>query len=108
MAKNATKNDLNFNRRHDFAMPEVSVVKAKRGISTDIVQSISDYKKEELWMQKFRQEAYKKFIASPLPSWGPDLSKIDFDDIIYFLRATDKQERSWDDLPDEIKETYDR
>ncbi|HIP50087.1 MAG TPA: Fe-S cluster assembly protein SufB [Candidatus Pacebacteria bacterium] len=106
--KVSAKNDLNFNRQHDFAMPEVSITKTKRGINKRIVQSISDYKKEDVWMQKFRQKSYAKFIDFKMPAWGPNLSKIDFDDIIYFLRATDRQEKSWDDLPDEIKETYDR
>jgi len=104
----AQKNNLSFNRRHDFAMPEVVVTKTKRGLNTDTVQSISDYKKEDPWMQQFRHKAYKKFTTLSLPSWGPNLSKIDFDDIIYFLRATDKQKQSWDDLPEEIRETYDR
>jgi len=108
MTKDTVKNDLDFNRRHDFAMPEVSVAKVKRGIDADIVQSISDYKKEAKWMQKFRQKSYKIFTKKNLPTWGPSLSNINFDDIIYFLRATDKQEQSWDDLPDEIKETYDK
>lgn len=108
MTRDTLKNDLDFNRRHDFAMPEVSVAKVKRGINADIVQSISDYKKEDGWMQEFRQASYKIFTQKAMPNWGPSLSKINFDDIIYFLRATDKREKSWDDLPDEIKETYDK
>ncbi len=106
--KNHIQNDLDFNRKHDFAMPEVSVMKTKRGINANTVQAISNYKKEAKWMQDFRQKAYAKFIDLKMPTWGPNLSKINFDDIIYFLRATDKQEKSWNDLPDEIKETYDR
>jgi Fe-S cluster assembly protein SufB len=105
---NSPKNNLDFNRRHDFAMPEVSTQKTKRGLNSDIIQSISNYKKESSWMQQFRQDAYKQFTKLKMPQWGPNLSKIDFDDIIYFLRATDKQKNSWEDLPDEIKETYDR
>ncbi|XLQ20439.1 MAG: Fe-S cluster assembly protein SufB [Candidatus Moraniibacteriota bacterium] len=108
MTKNLTKNNLNFNRRHDFAMPEVSVTKVKPGINKNVVQSISDYKKEDSWMQKFRQTSYKIFNEKEMPKWGPGLSKINFDNITYFLRATDKQVTSWDDLPDEIKETYDK
>ncbi|MEN8252077.1 MAG: Fe-S cluster assembly protein SufB [Patescibacteria group bacterium] len=106
--KNKSKNELDFNRKHDFAMPEVSVVKAKPGISAEVVQSISNYKKEPKWMQEFRQKSYKIFKKQKMPKWGPNLSKINFDNITYFLRATDKQKRSWDDLPDEIKETYDK
>lgn len=108
MTNNTPKNELNFNRRHDFAMPEVSVQKTKPGIDATVVQSISDYKDDDKWMRDFRQHAYEIFTKIKLPSWGLSLSKIDFDDITYFLRATDKQERSWDDLPTEIKETYDK
>ena len=108
MTKNTTTNDLNFNRDHDFAMPEIATDKVERGINSKIVQSISNYKKESRWMQDFRQKSYTTFQKLPMPTWGPNLSKIDFDDITYFLRATDKQKTSWEDLPDEIKETYDR
>ncbi len=108
MTKGITKNNLNFNRQHDFVMSEVSIAKVKRGINTDIIQSISDYKKEAGWMQKFRQQSYKIFTKKELPTWGPSLSKINFADIVYFLRATNKKEKSWNELPDEIKETYDK
>jgi len=106
--EDTTKDNLNFNRKHDFAMPEVSVSKTKRGINMDVVQSISNYKNEERWMQQLRQKAYRIFTKQNMPTWGPDLSQINFDDITYFLRATDKQKTSWEDLPDEIKETYDK
>ncbi len=102
------KNNFDSNNKHDFAMPEVSVAKVNRGIDEKIVESISNYKKEDSWMQNFRQKSYTEFTNLKMPSWGPDLSKINFDDIVYFLRATDKQEKSWNDLPDEIKETYDK
>lgn len=109
MGKNDTqKTELERENKHDFAMPEVSVQKTKRGINEKIVSSISNYKKEDGWMRDFRLNSYNIFTEKKLPSWGPSLSRINFDDIVYFLRATDKQERSWDDLPDEIKETYDR
>ncbi len=85
MTKDLTKNDLDFNRHHDFAMPEVSVTKSKPGINKNVVQSISDYKKEESWMQQFRQASYKIFNEKEMPTWGPDLSKINFDNITYFL-----------------------
>lgn len=100
--------DINSERKHDFAMPEVSVQKTKRGINTDVVANISAYKNEEVWMRDFRLRSFDIFQEKTMPSWGPNLSRIDFDDIVYFLRATNRQERSWDDLPEEIRETYDR
>jgi Fe-S cluster assembly protein SufB len=113
--QNSTENDhkkvndlIAKHSDHDFAMPEISVHKTKRGIDPSVVKMISDYKNEDEWMRKFRLHAYDVFTEKKIPSWGPDISKIDFDDIIYFLRATEKQERSWKDLPPEIKETYDR
>lgn len=107
--KKNKKNDFAVNRAtYDFAMPEISVHKTKRGINADIVTSISNYKKEAQWMREFRLRSYEIFTQKKLPSWGPSLTKINFDDMIYFLRATDHQEKKWDDLPDEIKETYDR
>ncbi len=94
--------------KHSFAMPEVVDVKTDRGIDTETVEAISQYKNEAKWMRDFRLKAYETFREKPMPTWGANLNKINFDDIIYFLRATKRQERSWDDLPAEIKETYDR
>ena len=109
MTENSNKKkNIEIKKRYDFSMPEVSVKKTKRGITTDIVRSISNYKKEDAWMRDFRLSSYEIFTKKDLPKWGPDLSKINFDDIIYFLRAIDKQEKSWNDLPKEIRETYNR
>jgi Fe-S cluster assembly protein SufB len=94
--------------KHDFAMPEVASQKTKPGLNKETIYSISKYKQEPDWMLDFRQKSYKTFGNLPLPTWGADLTDIDFDDITYFLRATDKQGNSWDELPDEIKETYDK
>jgi len=105
---NSAKNEFDFEKEHDFSVPEVSVFKTKRGLSLETVNTISKYKREESWMQKFRQNAYQKFRELQMPEWGPDLSDIDFDNIVYFLKATDKQGVSWDELPNEIKETYDK
>ncbi len=94
--------------KHSFAMPEVFDVKTDRGLDTETVSAISAYKKEAKWMRDFRLKSYETFKEKDMPKWGADLSVIDFDDIVYFLRATKNQERSWEDLPPEIKETYDR
>ncbi len=108
MTRPVSKTNLDSDQKHDFVMSEVSVQKTKRGIDEAVIRSISDYKNEESWMRDFRLKSFAIFNEKKMPTWGPDLSHIDFDNITYFLRATEKQEKSWDDLPDEIKETYDR
>jgi Fe-S cluster assembly protein SufB len=94
--------------RFGFAMPERSVHKTGLGLTEAIVREISAIKEEEPWMLDFRLQALKIFQDKPLPTWGADLTPIDFDAITYYLRATDKQSQSWEDLPQEIKDTYDR
>lgn len=99
---------LDFEYKYGFAMPEKSVYQTKKGLSEKIVEEISSVKKEPSWMKDLRLRSYQIFKTKKLPSWGGDLSKINFDNIIYFAKATDKQMTSWEDLPKEIKETYDR
>ncbi|MGA0351613.1 MAG: Fe-S cluster assembly protein SufB [Acholeplasmataceae bacterium] len=79
-----------------------------KGISEDVVRQISAYKKEPAWMTDIRVKAYHEFAARPNPTWGPDLSFINFDEFRYFIKASEKAETSWDDVPSEIKETFDK
>ena len=81
---------------------------ARRGLSEEVVRDISARKDEPEWMLERRLKALKLFDKKPLPTWGPDLSGIAFDHIKYFVRSTEKQATSWEDLPEDIKETYDR
>lgn len=81
---------------------------AKRGLSTEVVQGISTLKNEPEWMLDLRLKGLKLFDRKPMPSWGADLSGIDFDNIKYFVRSTEKQATSWDELPEDIKNTYDK
>lgn len=81
---------------------------AKRGLDEDVVRYISKMKDEPEWMLKLRLKALKIFQRKPIPNWGPDLSFLDFDEFKYFVRAADKVAQSWDDLPEDIKQTYDR
>jgi Fe-S cluster assembly protein SufB len=81
---------------------------AKRGLSEEVVRDISGKKSEPDWMLKLRLKGLKLFERKPLPTWGADLADIDFDNIKYFVRSTEKQAASWEDLPDDIKSTYDR
>src|SRR6202044_3903494 len=81
---------------------------AKRGLSEEVVRDISARKNEPEWMLENRLKGLKYFGRKPMPAWGSDLSGIDFDNIKYFARSTEKQAENWDDLPDEIRNTYDR
>ena len=81
---------------------------ARRGLNEDVVRDISERKGEPKWMLEARLKALQMFERKPMPAWGSDLSGIDFDNIKYFVRSTEKQAQSWEELPDDIRETYDR
>lgn len=94
--------------RHDFAVADTAVVRFPKGLSREVVAKISAIKNEPQWMRAARMTAYDTFAKKPLPTWGPDLRGIDFNDITYFARATDAPATAWDDLPEEIRHIYDR
>ncbi|GAA1517155.1 Fe-S cluster assembly protein SufB [Dactylosporangium maewongense] len=81
---------------------------ARRGLNEDVVRDISAKKSEPQWMLDLRLKGLRLFDRKPMPAWGADLSHIDFDNIKYFVRSTEKQAASWEDLPDDIKSTYDK
>jgi len=81
---------------------------ARRGLNEDVVRNISALKNEPEWMLELRLKGLRLFERKPMPAWGSDLSGIDFDHIKYFVRSTEKQAANWDDLPADIKSTYDR
>ncbi len=81
---------------------------ARRGLNEDVVRDISAKKSEPGWMLELRLKGLKLFERKPMPAWGSDLSGIDFDHIKYFVRSTEKQAASWDELPADVKSTYDR
>ncbi|MDE3091279.1 MAG: Fe-S cluster assembly protein SufB, partial [Chloroflexota bacterium] len=97
-----------YKEKYGFFDPEKYVFKAKKGLNREIVEEISWMKNEPDWMLQYRLRALEIFHKKPMPQWGGNLNDIDFDDIYYFLRATDKSERSWDDVPADIKKTFDR
>ena len=102
------QDDLQFDYKYGFSMPENYAYKAKKGLDAGVVEGISKMKGEPEWMTQFRLKAYEIFLKKPMPTWGADLSKINFDEIYYYVKPTEKQVNSWEDLPPEIKETYDR
>ncbi|KAG9060461.1 cysteine desulfurase activator complex subunit SufB [Cutibacterium granulosum] len=81
---------------------------SQRGLSEDVVRGISTLKNEPEWMLQRRLKALHIFDRKPMPTWGVNLDSVNFDDIKYFVRASDRQAESWDDLPDDIRTTYDR
>ena len=81
---------------------------ARRGLSEEVVRDISAKKNEPEWMLDLRLKGLRLFERKPLPDWGADLTAIDFANIKYFVRSTEKQAASWDDLPADIKSTYDK
>ena len=87
---------------------DVAGTNARRGLNEEVVRGISALKDEPEWMLDLRLKGLRLFGRKPMPSWGADLSGIDFDNIKYFVQSTEKQATSWDELPDDIKNTYDR
>ena len=97
-----------YKERYGFFVPEDYIFKAKRGLNPEIVKEISWMKGEPEWMTKFRLRSLEIFRKKPMPNWGADLSVIDFENIFYYLKASDKQSKTWEELPPDIKATYDR
>jgi len=91
-----------------WADTDVAGAAAKRGLSEDVVRDISAKKSEPEWMLAMRLKGLRLFGKKPMPTWGSDLSGIHFDKIKYFVRSTEQQATSWDELPDDIKSTYDK
>jgi len=79
-----------------------------KGLTEDIVREISEIKNEPEWMLEYRLRGYKEFVKRPNPTWGPDLNKVNFEDITYYKKPSERSERSWDDVPEEIKNTFDK
>src|SRR3954447_5781757 len=93
---------------YGWADANVAGAAATRGLSEEVVRDISAKKNEPEWMLNLRLKGLRLFDRKPMPSWGSDLTGIDFDNIKYFVRSTEKQATSWEELPDDIKNTYDR
>lgn len=84
------------------------VFRAEKGLSESVVKEISRQKEEPEWMREFRRQALEVFNRKKMPAWGADLSGVDFDDIYYYLKPTEGVKRRWEDVPKEIRETYER
>ncbi|GGS56819.1 Fe-S cluster assembly protein SufB [Planobispora rosea] len=96
------------NYKFGWADSDAAGAAAKRGLSEEVVRNISALKNEPEWMLDLRLKGLRLFGKKPMPTWGSDLSGIDFDNIKYFVRSTEKQATSWEELPEDIKNTYDK
>ena len=94
--------------QYGFHDNNVNIETFDKGLSEDVVRRISEIKSEPEWMLEYRLKALDIFYKKPMPTWGGDMSGINFDNIIYYVKPSDKQENDWDDVPDEIRKTYDK
>ena len=94
--------------KYGFSVPEDYFFKSGRGLDHELIDAISSHKDEPAWMRKFRHKSLDYFLARPLPMWGGNLTDIDFDNIYYYIKPTEKQAESWEDLPADIKDTWDK
>jgi Fe-S cluster assembly protein SufB len=101
--------NADYAERFGFRDAENYLYKAPKGINREIVEKISEFKSEPRWMRDFRLKSLGHFFEHRMPTWGsPMLSEVDFDNIHYFVRASERAERSWDDVPEDVKKTFDR
>ena len=97
--------------KYGFSNPDEAkdyFFKSGRGISHEVVEAIAEHKNEPEWMRKYRLKSLEYFRARPLPEWGGDLSGIDFENIFYYIKPTENQAKSWEDLPADILDTWDK
>ena len=100
--------NINNSKKFGFKDPEDYVFKAEKGLNANVVRQISKMKGEPDWMLEFRLRALEHFLEMPYPKWGPDLSGLDLDDLYYYVRPMEEQGSTWDEVPENIKNTFDR
>jgi len=94
--------------KYGFHDKDVSIFRTERGLTRRVVEEISKMKEEPEWMLEYRLKALEHFYERPMPQWGGDLSGLDFDEIVYYVKPSEKQGRTWDEVPAEIKQTFDK
>jgi Fe-S cluster assembly protein SufB len=94
--------------KYGFSDPDEAVFRSRRGLDRQVVEDISRMKDEPEWMLAFRLKALEHYQARPMPAWGPDLSGLDLDNIFYYVRPAEAESKTWDEVPDTIKKTFDR
>jgi len=94
--------------KYGFSDPDVTVFKTRKGLDEDVVRQISAMKEEPEWMLEFRLRALEHFFERPMPDWGGDLGQLDMDNIYYYVKPSDNESKTWDDVDDTIKATFDK
>ncbi len=94
--------------KYGFRSDPTYVFQTRKGLDREIVEQISHMKGEPEWMLEFRLKALEHFMQRPMPNWGADLSSLNFDDLYFYTKPTDSEGRSWEDVPDSIKETFEK
>ena len=94
--------------KYGFHDKDVSIFRSERGLTEEIVREISNMKQEPEWMLEYRLKALEQFYKMPMPQWGGDLSALNFDEITYYVKPSEATQRSWDEVPEEIKATFDK
>lgn len=94
--------------KYGFTTDAKTILTSGKGLSRKVVEFISNAKKEPSWMKEFRLKSYDSFIQLKNPNWGPDLSGIDFNEYTYYIKSSEKTEHKWEDVPEEIKDTFDK
>ena len=110
MSKNPETDFLNdiSDYQYGFSDPDTFVFKSRKGLDEEVVREISAMKGEPEWMLEFRLKALKHYQERPLPTWGADLNGLDLDEIYYYVKPTEEQSRTWSDVPETIKNTFDK
>src|SRR5436190_4874230 len=112
LAEQDSLKDINADYKERFGFHDAETgyaYKAPKGLTRELVEQISEFKNEPEWMLEFRLKALDHFLSRPQPTWGsPMLAEVNYDDIHYFVRASEKASKTWDDVPDDIKNTFDR
>ncbi|MGB7594922.1 MAG: Fe-S cluster assembly protein SufB, partial [Erysipelotrichaceae bacterium] len=94
--------------QYGFSDKDVSVYNTGKGISKEIVEEISHIKNEPQWMTDYRLRAFESFLKKPMPTWGVDLSSLDFSEYTYYIKPSDRMGTTWDEVPETIKDTFER
>ena len=105
-----SKDEIKFQEdyKYGFKDKDVSIIKTDIGLNEDIIRQISKLKNEPEWMLEYRLKSYKAFLKLPLPNFGPDLSNLDYDTYTYFTRLSNKESQNWDEVPETVKNTFDK
>lgn len=102
------KNNFNKNYEYGFNDGDLKISDFPKGHSREVIKEISKLKNEPEWMLEIRLRAYEKFLTYDLPTWGPDLSEINFNDIVYYVKPTNKVVDKWEEIPEKIRNTFER